>query len=226
MVVFVFSSLVFAFSGVSFFVSGAETPDIVVKNETELLSAVEAAPNNMNYVIGLGKDIVLENSLEISSGKNITLVSVDGFWTLSGTKFQSTITVAGLLTIDGIGISHMVTVDDNANGVYVERGGTFILVAGKIFNNGLDGKGAGVNNAGTFVMLGGEISGNSAFAGGGVYNEGVFEMSGGKISNNGAGYGGGVFNLGSFKMSGGEIINNGNRGVYNNEGVLLNGWVE
>ena len=60
-------------------VNGVPIADVVVKTEVELLNAVKAAPDNRDYVIGLSKDIVLENTLEISLGKNITLVSVGWF---------------------------------------------------------------------------------------------------------------------------------------------------
>ena len=196
--------------------------NVIVGSEAELLKAIEAAPDNTEYVIGLRKNIVLGNMLEIPVGKNITLVSVGGFWTLGSTVYAcSIISVAGVLTIDGICVTYVWPEDGilNANVVYVKSGGTFILVDGKLSKGALDGKGGGVNNYGTFVMLGGEISRNGAFTGGGVFNGGNFTMSGGKISNNSAGQGNGVYNFGNFTMTGGEIVDNGSgidgSGVYN-----------
>jgi hypothetical protein len=205
-------------------VNGASTvvSDVVVRNETELLKAVGNAPDNMGYVIGLGKNIVLENVLEIPVGKNITLVSVGGFWSLTGAEFKVAVVVYGLLTIDGINVTKMLVHPDqtviHAGGVNVAPGGNFILVSGKISNYVVDGYGGGVNNKGTFVMLGGEISDNGAFFGGGVYNDdgGNFTMLGGKISNNG----GGVYTLGVFTMISGEIIDNYGYGVYCAGGVF------
>jgi hypothetical protein len=193
------------------------TPNIVVGTETELLNAIEIAPSNTEYVIGLKKDVVFKSALDIPVGKNITLVSVGGFWTLGSTVYAcSIIRVAGVLTIDGVCVTYVWPEDGilNANVVHVKSGGTFIFVNGKISKGVIDGKGGGVNNYGTFIMLGGEISDNSAFTGGGVFNGGNFTMSGGKISNNSWG----VYNFGNFTMTGGEIIDNGwgnGSGVFN-----------
>jgi len=179
----------------------ASVPDVAVGSETELLNAVRAAPDNTEYVIGLKNNVVLENTLEIPSGKNITLVSVDGFWTLSGKTCGCVISVAGVLTLDGVDVTYVWPEDGilKACVVGVNSGGTFILSKGKISKGAIDGKGGGVVNYGLFIMLGGEISDNHAITVGGVFNGGNFTMLGGKISNNG----GGVYNFGNFTMLGG-----------------------
>ena len=216
MVVLVSSSFISVGAGVVLVVS-----DVVVGDGVGLLKAVGDAPDNVEYVIGLGADVVLEKPLEISAGKSITLVSVDGFWSLFGANKQNTIVVEGLLSIDGIGVTH---VDGGTGGgVYVKEGGTLVLLSGKIFGNtNTDDYGGGVHNQGAFTLLGGEISGNTASLGGGVINDGVFVMSGGIITNNAAGWGGGVYNTVTFKghtftMTGGKII--GNTATNNGGGV-------
>ncbi|MCL2134770.1 MAG: autotransporter adhesin family protein [Candidatus Bathyarchaeota archaeon] len=239
MVAIVFSPLVLVFSGgVSFFVSGAETPDVVAKNATELENAISVAPDGVAYVIGLGNDVKLESSLEIPSTKNITLVSVGGVWKLVGANKQDTINVNGLLRIDGITVTH---VDgDSGRGVYVKNGGMLTLIGGEISGNTVNDDGGGVYNKGVFVMLDGKISNNVVDKGkisdkvteqgdgGGVYNIGTFTMSGGEISGNTAAFGGGVYNYGSvFVMSGGKITGNtatfGGGGVYNDTSYYIGG---
>jgi len=143
--------------------------DVIVGSEAELLKAIEAAPDNTEYVIGLSKDIKLTSSLVIHSGKNITLAGVGSVWKLVGANKQNTINVAGSLTIDGICVTH--ADGDVGRGVYVESDGIFTMLGGVISGNTVDGPGGGVHvNFGTFVMLGGEITGNTATTGGGVYS--------------------------------------------------------
>jgi hypothetical protein len=205
-------------------VSGVSvSSDVVVGSEAELKDAISTASDGVVYVIGIEKDVVLENPLEIPSGKSITLVGVgDGVWKLVGANKQDTIIVGGLLRLDGIIVTH--AKGDTGRGVTVKSGGTLSLTGGEISGNTVDnGNGGGVANVGTFKLSGGEISGNTATGrvtagrGGGVYNYGgVFEMSGGKIINNTTSQngGGGVYNNtsygrgGSFTMSGGEITGN------------------
>jgi hypothetical protein len=222
MAMLIFSLLASAFCGVSFFAQGAETPNEAVKTEIELINAIKAAPSDeTSYVIGLSAYITLENSLEIPSGKNITLMSVGGFWRLYGADKQYTITVTGLLTIDGICITHKN--GNSGGGVYVKTGGALTLLSGEISGNTgandfygtadyvLIAKGGGVciDSGGSLDMSGGVISGNSAeVPGGGVSNAGTFTLSGGKISDNISHSGGGVYNSGVFVMSGGKIFNN------------------
>jgi len=218
-----FFMTVLIFSPLSFMVNEVSAvSDVAVGSETELLKAIEAAPDNVEYVIGFKKDIVLEKTLEIPISKNISLVNTGGTWTLTGPTFGSIITVTGVLTIDGVNLTY-VRPDDgifNGNGVCIMSGGTFNFVSGKISNGYVDGWGGGVYNLGVFTMSGGEISGNAAWTGGGVYNSGVFTMSGGRISNNAAGDGAGVYNLGSFTMLSGEIVDNVGGGVCTDGGTF------
>ena len=218
MVVLIFSPFVSVFCGeVSFFVQGAETPNKVVKNESELVNAISVAPSGKSsYVIGLSADVTLKSFLGIPSDKNIVLVSVGGVWNIFGANKQNTITVDGLLTLDGIGVTH--TSGDTGGGVFVKNGGALTLLSGKIsgntgtndLNGDTIGGGVFIDGEGSFVMSGGEISGNTAFIlGGGVCNRGTFTLSGGEISGNTAGSGGGgVANSGVFVMSGGKISSN------------------
>lgn len=192
--------------------------DVHVKTEAEFVDAIDNAVGSI--IIALNNDIVLTEKLTISSNKDITLTSnkTNGFYKLIGTKRDSTITIekAGMLTLKGITITH--NYDVIGSGVYVESGGTLVMVDGKISDNKA-GWGGGVFNYGTFKMSGGEISGNSVYpqpsfrgsrydVGGGVENRGTFTMSGGKIYGNTAHCGGGVCNYGTFKMSGGIISGN------------------
>jgi hypothetical protein len=208
----VFSPFVSMFRcGVSFFATGAETADIVVKNEVELVNAVNAAPSDKTqYVISLSADITLKKFLEIPDGKNITLVGVGGVWKLFGPNKQSTITVAGALTLEGVCVTHAKS--DTGRGVYVTESGTLTLLSGKISGNTIVESGGGVHieRGGSFVMVGGVISDNTANnVGGGVYNAGTFAMSDGVILDNRSGSsGGGVANIGIFVMSGGKISKN------------------
>ncbi|MDR0470269.1 MAG: hypothetical protein LBH79_00915 [Nitrososphaerota archaeon] len=169
---------------------GTKTPDIVVGSEVELLNAISTAPDNAEYVIGLNRDIVLTDSLEIPVSKNITLMGVGkGVWRLVGANNQNTINVNGSLTIDGICVTH--ADGDVGRGVYVERNATFTMLGGVISGNILEGStrdyaGGGVFvSYATFVMLGGEITGNTATSGGGMYSiDGYVDRPGGKIWGN------------------------------------------
>jgi uncharacterized repeat protein (TIGR02543 family) len=227
--VLLFSSVASTFT---LFASGAT--DVTVGTETALRAAVNNAAGPT--VIALTADIALTGSaLSIPSGKDITLVSdePEGFWKLIGAANQVVITVDGILSLDGIIVTHTNGV---GCGINVAYGGTLILIDGEISNNTAARSGGGVYNQGDFKMFGGVISNNTVIdedgysRGGGVYNQGDFKMYDGVISNNTAKDGGGVYNLyGSFELSNGIISNNtainedgyGNGGgVYNNQGTF------
>ena len=228
MMVFISSIFISGVNGTSLIV-----PDVVVGSEIELLKAVRDTPDNVEYVIGLRADIVLENSFEIPGGKNITLVSVENFWSLYGTNKQYTtfwslygtnkqytIVVEGFLTLDGICVTH--AKNTIGGGVHVKWGGTLVLLNGAISDNMYTNDlydhdtynpstmvgGVYIEMGGSFVMSGGVILYNNADYGGGVCNSGIFTMTGGIITNNIANYGGGVSNTGRFIMSGGKITGN------------------
>jgi hypothetical protein len=228
--VLVSSYFVSVFSGVSPFAFG--TFDTVVSNEAELRNAITTAIGFT--VIALDNDITLTSfTLTISADKDITLTSnsKNKFYKLSGSDGMHTITVDahGLLTIDGIIVTHTNDTrssrDNRNNGVFVYSGGVFNFVAGEISHNF-----GGVYNYGTFEMFGGEISGNTHSGSGGVINMGDFRMSGGKISNNSrsGSFGsicGGVYNddKGMFTMIGGEVSGNIGDGVANSGDFSLSG---
>jgi hypothetical protein len=204
-IVFTFC-FVFVFSGLFF-----DDDDEVVRNETELRSAVDGAVGSV--IIVIGNDITLTNQLVIHGGTNVTLTSNSDsvFFKLFFLTSPRAITVEGVLILNGVVLTR--DSDSIGSGVTVSPGGTFIMVDGEISGHTTIGAGGGVFNAGTFTMLGGEISGNIAGGGGGVCNYGVFMMSGGVISGNVATeWGGGVRNFDNsyiiFTMSGGVISNN------------------
>jgi len=221
-----FSCFISTFKGVSPFVLGA--PDKSVNNETDLRTAINNAPTNHQFTIALNNDIAItEFTLEIPANKDIVLTSnkASGYYKLTGTAHGtspfivgdlsvSTITVnsAGILTLDGIEVTHACGYPGYA--VTVGEKGQFILHNGLISSNI-----GGVYNGGVFLMYDGMISGNSAINGGGVYNRGVFKMFGGEISDNSAWQnGGGVYNEVTFEMSGGKISGNTANhggGIYN-----------
>jgi len=221
------SPLISLFSGVSPFVSGAES--IQVGTEGALREAVDNAKAGEPITIALTADITLGSALAILDGKTITLTSAGGtgFFKLVGLADTSVIDVyrGAMLTLDGVIVTH--ETGYSGQGIIVSSGGTLIMLDGKISGNtniNGDGFGGGVeiDSGGVFELVGGLISDNVAGVGGGVYSEGTFKMSGGKISNNQAmklnddetdlpdSMGGGVFaaHSGSFVLSDGEISNN------------------
>ena len=213
---------------------------VFVGSEGELEAAVVDAGlvggGGSTVVVVLTRDVFLSGPLVVGEGCNVTLTSSGGrfgggFFRLVGAKERYTVVVedGGWLCVDGVVITHnKSTVPWGGGGVLVWGGGEFVLVRGKISDNGYvhyppSPMGGGVKNMGVFRMFGGEISNNKAEyvlyhqqqaygvegEGGGVYNGGVFEMFGGSIINNVAGKcGGGVCNEGEFTMYDGLIINN------------------
>ena len=220
--VFLLLMVMLAFPFISMANSSSVAPPVVVGNETELLNALNEAPNKKSCVIGISENITLKKTLEIPKSKNIALIMSDSasiFVSLVGADGADTIVVksGGTLTLEsGVVVTHVE--GEFGRGVYVERKGTLILSGGIISGNTVhnDG-GGGVYNQGAFTMIGGKISNNTARDnsiygdGGGVYNVGTFKMSDGVISgNNASGMGGGVYNWkeGIFVMYGGEITRN------------------
>jgi len=164
---------------------------VFVYNEVELKEAINTAPDNESYHIGLLNDIVLKESLEIPSGK---MISLAGGWDRR------------LVGADGM------------DTIIVKSGGSFGIWTGLIVTHeeGASGRGVHVEEGGEFLLQEGTVSGNSASMGGGVYNEGYFEMWGDGtedrsiclIFDNKADFGGGVYNSGTFTTYGGEIFGN------------------
>ncbi|MCL2643506.1 MAG: hypothetical protein FWD52_08385 [Candidatus Bathyarchaeota archaeon] len=197
----------------------ASSSDVVVyvKTEKDLVNAVNDAVGSTTIVFD--NDIALTESLVISDNNVITLTSSNKskFFKLIGANGWDTIIVDvdGLLTLDGIIVSH--AVDSDGTGITVRYRGMLVMVNGEISGNKANV--GGVRCVGSFVMSGGEITHNVAVNGWGggvhVYEAGSFRMTGGKIANNKATHdGGGVFVAshtgasGSFSMSGGVISNN------------------
>ncbi|MCL2281559.1 MAG: hypothetical protein FWC25_02735 [Dehalococcoidia bacterium] len=186
-------------------------PNIAVTSEPQLIDAVFNAPLTSPYVIAFSADISLsaDTTLTIPTGKHITLT---GNYRLIGADGQSTITVDGTLTIDGVTVTHNADATGGSRGITVNSNATLYMVSGKISDNTCisptNGNGGGVLNSGTFEMTGGEISGNSAAHGGGIRNNGSFTMYSGAISSNTATSGGGVFNSSTFTMLSGNISDN------------------
>jgi hypothetical protein len=204
-----------------------------VKTETELTNAVKNALEGVPVIIALDKDIILtKGALFVRANIDITLTSnnkTEGFCRLIGAKNYGsrltlpTISVEGLLRLDGVIVTH--SNDVKGRGIYVDLGGVLILYEGKISDNvspyyeGADHdlwvdecRGSGVYNEGFFEMFGGEITNNYASDGGSVYNCGIFTMYCGRISNK---FCSGVSNIGVFEMFGGEIAYNRYGGVGN-----------
>ena len=195
--------------------ASAYAADVTVDNEADLRAEVAAAPpDGTPYTIELTGNIDLTNDpLDILAGTDITLT---GGFLLTGAYEESTITVSGTLTLDGITVTHAGGIGQDGVGVYVYPDGSLTLLGGAISGNDAISLGSGgVDNYGTFVMSGGEISGNRSYwtSGGGVSNNGAFTMSGGEISGNSSINGpGGVSNYGTFILSGGTISGNSNTG--------------
>ena len=221
------SSVVSMFSGVSLFVSGAES--IQVGTESALREAVDNAKAGEPITIAFTNDIILESCLVISDSKTITLTSAGGtgFFRLVSLDSASAIAIyeSATLTIDGIIVTH--ETGYGGRGIFISTWGKLVMLDGAISGNTMVdtsdfGGGVEIRPTGIFELVGGVISDNTAENGGGVHSDGVFSMSGGKISNNQAiklnpsenfgfgGRGGGVYmsDYGSFTMTNGEISNN------------------
>jgi len=181
--------------------------EVHVKNEVELVRAIDAVKIGESAVIVLDNDILCAVHITIPSHKDITLTSNGNnqFKLVGGAKTFSAIRVelSGVLVIDGICVTHVEGVSSNG----VQNFGTFTMHSGEI--SGHFGA-SGVSNDGVFTMTGGKITNNSCYtSGGGVYNGGTFTMTGGEITGNKAtNSGGGVANYGTFNWTGGDIFDN------------------
>ncbi len=212
----------------------AAADQIEISSYEELRDNISSAPPGVERIIVVMGDFGVSNTLEIDSGKNITLMPSEGN-TAVITKESTNNAVFNI--IDGT-----LTIRDNKGGVLTLQGhsqaenqiitvqsGNFTMEGGKISGNtvtksGVDGGGIKLNG-GTFTMNGGTISGNTGgYNGGGVYvHQGTFTMNGGTISGNTGGYNGGGVDiyLGTFTMNNGEISDN--TGKNNGGGVFIEG---
>jgi hypothetical protein len=188
-----------------------------------------------NVIITRGNQ--LKGSLfQINGGSKLTLGGVgQGTITIEGNETsgnESLIKVSGTLVMhDGVTLTKN-EASSSGGGVYVDKGGQFIMEGGTIsgniskpeaFTEGNVGGGGGVyihgdqNGGGEFIMNGGTISGNVTSGHGGgvrVYTNGTFTMNGGTISDNSVSRtssddnSGGVRVRGTFTMNGGTISGN------------------
>ena len=126
-------------------------------------------------------------------------------------KYGGTLTMEGVLTLDGNGFDSEVPL------IIVEKGGTLILNDGiKLVNNvnkndapNFLGGAVRVNGGGELIMDGGSIEGNTAETGGGVYvaQDGLCIMNGGLITGNTAlGYTAGPSSAGGVHVINGGIV--------------------
>jgi uncharacterized repeat protein (TIGR02543 family) len=227
-----FSPLFSVFSDVSFFATAAE---VQVATEQDLRDVVSGAMEPT--IITITNDITLTGTaLTIPAGVDITLKSVSDFvfCKLTGASGQDVLVVEGMLTLDGVILTHL---DGNSGrGVNVTSSGTFVMINGEISGNSVLAQGGGVSmdTGAIFTMFGGVISNNTVSAlvggGGGVYNlGGVFTVSGDNcvIVNNtaGSGGGGGVLNqAGVFTVSGKDCMIANNTSTYGYGGGVFNDY--
>jgi len=209
----------------------AYVPDAQVSNLTELLDAVSDAPstapgNTTSYVIELESDIELTGTLQIDTGKNILLT---GDYTLSGADGEIVINVKGILTLDGIIVTHANGATGNSRGILVNAGELY-MYSGAISENAANGNSGGGVYVGDNAKF--EISGTARITdnfasddAGGVFVSwgATFTMSEQAcISGNTAlRHGGGVYvSDARFNIQGGVI--SGNKGTFGG-GIFSNG---
>jgi uncharacterized repeat protein (TIGR02543 family) len=212
----------------------AATPDIVVYNLAELVSALAGAPNGSAYTIGIGASFVVPSQITIPANKNITLVSSGGTRTLTraATYTGVLLSIAGTaaLTLEDLVLDgNRTAVTATGALVYGAVGAVLSITDGTVLRSNLSTISGGAVRmlaGGELFMSGGEITGNSAPGnttlagkGGGIFTESPFIMSGGTIDGN-SGYAGGGVNVQgtNFLMTGGSI--NGNQ-AYSAGGVSL-----
>ena len=167
--------------------------------------------------ITLLKNVDIDKTLHLATGKNITL-DMAGY-TIAQDGSGRILKVEGGLTLTGNGRLTGGSSFDKGGAVYL-NGGSLTLISGTITGNS-SGRGGAVyaENKAVFTMEGGTISGNnSTNSGGAVYlniggndtaSGSTFTMKSGMISNNTASYGGAVYaNLSTVTMEGGAISDN------------------
>jgi hypothetical protein len=217
------------------------TPDVVVSNELQLMTAIGQAGSEPRVIALLPPmqgernnryDFNLISGITIPSGSDITLISYGVYmFGIVATRNINVIIIeqGASLTIENVWITR----DPSTTGRGVVVNGNFTLNSGEISGHRLtsgDSSGVQVGSTGRFIMNGGSINNNlvsSLGRGGGVGNFGVFEMYGGTITGNAIE---GVFvpNTGIFTMFNGVISGNDGTGVSTrNSGrfILENGTV-
>ena len=172
-----------------------------------------------------GGGVYLDNASFTMSGGTIIR-------SVSGESGGGVYALNSSLTLSGGTITHNFAAD-YGGGVFASGGGTFIMSAGTISENGVshnNGSGGGVyvgeNNS--FTMSGGSIRKNSlSGGGGGIYlgdstSSFTMDNASASVSGNTANYGGGVcVGRGTFTMSAGSV--SGNSASINGGGVYVVG---
>lgn len=184
--------------------------------------------------IKLLADVTTATTLEVASGKNITLdlnghaltftgdsgsvIKVSGTFTLEDSDATTSHEILSPVTDENVTVNGGLITGSNNNSygsVYVSGTGEFTMNGGAIAGNaGSSGAGVYVGSGGTFNMNGGSICHNRAKhtgakgGGVGVYGHSTFTMTGGTISDNFANQiGGGVIVYsGTFNISGTPVI--------------------
>lgn len=184
------------------------------------------------FRIFLQTDVADGATLELKSGKKLTVASADGtartitslgrtFTVSSGSELtvQSVafeklrFEISGTFAMDGSEISDNTA--DNGGAICINAGGKATIANTKIHDNTANTNGGGVAvNGGTFTMKDGEISGNRASnKGGGVYvgssanatlTNCAIESCETTVTTIGNG-GGGIYSLGTLTVTGGTI---------------------
>ena len=147
-------------------------------------------PNAGSYT--LSEDITVSESIQIGSGRAVTVDLNGHSITMDNTVGKSVFNVNGTLTItDSVGGGSVIGNDKEVSTgggiVHVNSGAAFNLQSGTLCNGRADNGGGVYVNGGTFTMTGGTISGCNATAfGGGVSlsDSATFTLSGGTIENN------------------------------------------
>lgn len=141
-------------------------------------SATGTSAGTLPYAIANaqnGEEITFASSL---SGSTITLGSV--------------LTIAGNLTIVGLGAANLAISGNNATQVFNVQSGAVANISGLTIQNGIAASGGGVYNAGGLTLSYVTLLGNSAHSyGGGIDNVGILTLSNATLSGNSAVYGGG-----------------------------------
>ena len=179
--------------------------------------------------IYLEKDVILENTLKIGSGKKLYLC-LNGYALVMRPEGQSVVSVSKnaqlYLCNCTRGEGGQIAFGKVQYGAGIYNTGTVRMYGGIITQNEA-GYGGGVWNGSKFYLYGGDIYDNEASSGGGIWNNdgATFEMYNGTVSLNVASSGGGIWdNGGTLVLKGGNIQENvagvGGGGIWNNGGKM------
>lgn len=189
-------------------------------------------PNAGSYT--LSEDITVSDTIQISSGRTVTVDLNGHSITMDNTVGKSVFNVNGTLTIaDSVGGGSVVGNDkevSNGGGIVrVNSGATFNLQGGTLCNGRAYNGGGVYAETATLNMTGGIISGCTASQNGGgvaIANGTVFTFSGGSIENNNASEGGGINILDEYStmhMSNATVT--GNTASRHGGGIANGGYV-